>query len=91
MQPLLVEDHHDTARTISRLLRSAVFTVTTASDVATAAAAADGKPFDVLVERSWSVRRRWNSIGFQEMWIGWRSAGTRWQHIERQGEYQVNR
>jgi PAS domain S-box-containing protein len=34
MRILLVEDHHDTARTISRLLRSAGFAVTTAYDVA---------------------------------------------------------
>jgi PAS domain S-box-containing protein len=49
MRLLLVEDHHDTARTISRLLRSAGFTVTTATDVASASAAADKEPFDVLV------------------------------------------
>jgi PAS domain S-box-containing protein len=49
MRLLLVEDHHDTARTISRLLRSAGFAVTTATDVATASAAADREPFDVLV------------------------------------------
>jgi len=49
MRLLLVEDHHDTARTISRLLRSAGFAVTTATDVASACAAADGEPFDVLV------------------------------------------
>jgi hypothetical protein len=49
MRLLLVEDHHDTARTISRLLRSAGFTVTTPTDVASASAAADKEPFDVLV------------------------------------------
>jgi CheY-like chemotaxis protein len=49
MRLLLVEDHHDTARTISRLLRSAGFAVTTATDVASASAATDGEPFDVLV------------------------------------------
>jgi PAS domain S-box-containing protein len=49
MRLLLVEDHHDTARTISGLLRSAGFAVTTATDVATASAAANGGPFDVLV------------------------------------------
>ncbi len=40
MRLLIVEDHHDTARTISRLLRSAGFAVTTATDVASASAAA---------------------------------------------------
>jgi len=49
MRLLLVEDHHDTTRTISRLLRSAGFAVTTASDVASATAAAEAEPFDVLV------------------------------------------
>ena len=49
MRLLLVEDHADTAHTISRLLRSAGFTVTMAYDVATAIAAAEGDPFDVLV------------------------------------------
>jgi PAS domain S-box-containing protein len=49
MRLLLVEDHHDTARTISRLLRSAGFAVTTATDLASASAAADREPFDVLV------------------------------------------
>jgi CheY-like chemotaxis protein len=49
MRILLVEDHHDTARTMSRLLRSAGFAVTTATDVASASAAADKEPFDVLV------------------------------------------
>jgi PAS domain S-box-containing protein len=49
MRILLVEDHHDTARTISRLLRSAGFAVTTAADVASASAAADKAPFDLLV------------------------------------------
>ena len=49
MRLLLVEDHHDTARTISRLLRTAGFAVTTASDVASASAAADRESFDVLV------------------------------------------
>ena len=46
---LLVEDHVDTAHTISRHLRSAGFTVTMAHDVASATVAADGEPFDVLV------------------------------------------
>jgi signal transduction histidine kinase/ActR/RegA family two-component response regulator len=49
MRLLLVEDHRDTARIISRLLRSAGFSVTTATDVASASAAADGEPFDLLV------------------------------------------
>ena len=49
MRLLLVEDHLDTAQTISRLLRSAGFTVTMASDVASASAAAEGEPFDVVV------------------------------------------
>jgi CheY-like chemotaxis protein len=49
MRLLLVEDHHDTARTIGRLLRSAGFAVTTATDVASASAAADEELFDVLV------------------------------------------
>ena len=48
MRLLLVEGHHDTARTISRLLSSAGFAVTMA-DVASASAAADREPFDVLV------------------------------------------
>ena len=30
------------------------------------------------------------SIGFQEMWGRWRSAGNRWQQIEGQGKNQVN-
>jgi CheY-like chemotaxis protein len=49
MRILLFEDHHDTARTISRLLRSAGFAVTAAPDVASASAAADRELFDVLV------------------------------------------
>jgi PAS domain S-box-containing protein len=49
MRLLLVEDHHDTARTISRLLRSAGFAVTTAADAASASAAVDREPFDVIV------------------------------------------
>ena len=49
MRLLLVEDHLDTARTISRLLRAAGFAVTTATDVASASAAASKEPFDVLV------------------------------------------
>jgi PAS domain S-box-containing protein len=49
MRLLLVEDHQDTAHTIGRLLRSAGFAVTTATNVASACAAADGEPFDVLV------------------------------------------
>ena len=42
MRLLLGENHHDTARTISRLLRSAGFSVTTASDVASASAPPPG-------------------------------------------------
>jgi PAS domain S-box-containing protein len=49
MRLLLVEDHQDTARTISRLLRSAGFAVTAVSDVAGASVAAHAEPFDVLV------------------------------------------
>jgi CheY-like chemotaxis protein len=49
MRLLLVEDHSDTALTISRLLRDAGFAVTTASDVASASAAAEREPFDLLV------------------------------------------
>jgi signal transduction histidine kinase/methylmalonyl-CoA mutase cobalamin-binding subunit len=49
MRVLLVENHPDTARTISRLLRSAGFEVITASDVASASAAAQGESFHVLV------------------------------------------
>ncbi len=46
---LLVEDHPDTARTLSRLLRRAGFAVITASDVASACAAAEREPFDLLI------------------------------------------
>ena len=46
---LLVEDHADTARTLSRQLTAAGFMVDTASDVATAISAAKSRPFDVLV------------------------------------------
>jgi PAS domain S-box-containing protein len=46
---LLVEDHPDTARTLSRLLRRAGYTVITASDVAAAAAAAEREPIDLLI------------------------------------------
>ena len=49
MRLLLVEDHSDTALTISRLLRNAGFAVTTASDVASASAAAERESFDLLV------------------------------------------
>jgi hypothetical protein len=45
----MVEDHADTARTLSRLLRGAGFAVTTAHGVAGAMAAGTDKVFDVLV------------------------------------------
>ena len=46
---LLVEDHADTARTLSRLLRGKGFEVTTATDVASGIAASEREPFDVVV------------------------------------------
>jgi PAS domain S-box-containing protein len=46
---LLVEDHADTARTLSRLLGAAGFATVTASDVAHALVLAGREPFDVLV------------------------------------------
>ncbi len=46
---LLVEDHADTARTLSRLLRREGFAVVTAGDVAGAIAGAEREPFDLLV------------------------------------------
>ena len=46
---LLVEDHADTARTISRLLRAAGYAVVAAADVASAIAAAQREPFDLLI------------------------------------------
>jgi PAS domain S-box-containing protein len=46
---LLVEDHRDTAQMLSRLLRSAGFTVAVASDVASAIAAFGKDRFDVLI------------------------------------------
>lgn len=46
---LLVEDHADTARTLSALLRRASFEVVSVQDVAGAIAAAKVQPFDVLV------------------------------------------
>jgi PleD family two-component response regulator len=49
MRLLLVEDHLDTAQTISRLLHFNGFKVTVASDVASASAAAEAEPFDVVV------------------------------------------
>ncbi len=49
LRVLLVEDHLDTAQTISHLLRSAGFTVTTASDLASASATVEGEPFDVVI------------------------------------------
>ncbi len=46
---LLVEDHADTALTLSRLLRRAGFVVVAAADVASAAARAEAEAFDVLI------------------------------------------
>lgn len=46
---LLVDDHHDTLRAMSRLLRKLEHEVTTADCVAAALAAADGSSFDVLI------------------------------------------
>jgi CheY-like chemotaxis protein len=46
---LLVEDHLDTAHTLSRLLHRSGFVVVRATDVATAAARAEAENFDVLV------------------------------------------
>ncbi len=46
---LLVEDHADTARTLTRLLRRAGFAVIAAHDVASAVAAIEREPFDLLV------------------------------------------
>jgi PAS domain S-box-containing protein len=46
---LVVEDHADTARTLSRLLRGAGFGVVTVADVAGAEATAEAEAFDVLV------------------------------------------
>jgi CheY-like chemotaxis protein len=45
---LLVEDHADTADTLTRLLRSAGFAVAVATDVASAIAMAEREPFDLL-------------------------------------------
>ena len=46
---LLVEDHHDTAKIVARLLRAEGHEVTHAGCVAEALAAADAAPFDVLM------------------------------------------
>jgi len=46
---LLVEDHADTARALTRILHAAGMTVVTACDVATALAAFDREPFDLVV------------------------------------------
>ena len=46
---LLVEDHPDTLRALSRVLRSFQCDVSTASDVAAALATAQREPFDLLV------------------------------------------
>ena len=47
-------------------------------------------PFNVLMSDLGLPDAR-GSVGFQEMWIGWRSAGTRRKHIERKGKYEVTR
>ena len=49
MRLLLVEDHADTARTLTRLLRREGFEVVAANDVASAVATAGQETFDVLV------------------------------------------
>ena len=46
---LLVEDHADTVRMLTRLLTNAGFIVVSASDVASALAAAERETFDVLI------------------------------------------
>ena len=46
---LLVDDHHDTLKAMSRLLRHRKHSVTTADSVTAALAAAQGEPFDVLI------------------------------------------
>jgi signal transduction histidine kinase/CheY-like chemotaxis protein len=46
---LLVEDHADTARALARFLRAAGLAVVTAGDVASALAAAEREPFDLIV------------------------------------------
>ncbi len=46
---LLVEDHADTVRMLTRLLTNAGFVVVSASDVASALAAAERETFDVLI------------------------------------------
>ncbi len=46
---LVVEDHADTAQALARLLRRCGYTVTIATDVASALAAAQREPFDILV------------------------------------------
>ncbi len=49
LRVLLVEDHEDTSKSISRLLSSKGFLVTTASDVAIALKLVAQQPFDVVV------------------------------------------
>ena len=49
LRVLLVEDHADTARMMSRLLRAKGYAVQTASDVASAMACLQGHAFDLLV------------------------------------------
>lgn len=46
---LLVEDHPDTAKMMARILRHLGFQVRTADSVATALAAAESEPFDLLI------------------------------------------
>ena len=46
---LLVEDHADTARALTRLLQRSGYPVTTANNVADALRLADAEPFDVVV------------------------------------------
>jgi PAS domain S-box-containing protein len=46
---LVVEDHVDTARTLSRILRAAGFSVTTANNVTSALELAEKESFDVLL------------------------------------------
>jgi PAS domain S-box-containing protein len=71
---LLVEDHPDTSRTMSRLLKSFGFAVRTAENVSMALQILDGEPFDVVVsdiglpdatgyELMREVRRRHNIKG----------------------------
>jgi PAS domain S-box-containing protein len=49
LRVLVVEDHHDTAEVLSRLLRASGYTVKTAYNAAAALQFAAAEPFDVLV------------------------------------------